>query len=108
MADAAKSDGTGKNAEEKVCFVISPIHDRDTDVRKRSDQTIRHLIDPVVKEFGYDVKRSDGETRAGFITTQVIRRLVEAPLVIADLTDHNPNVFYELAIRHASRSPSSN
>lgn len=31
--------------------------------------------------------------------------LVEARLVIADLTDHNPNVFYELAVRHAMKKP---
>jgi hypothetical protein len=39
------------------------------------------------------------------ITSQVIQHIVEDPLVIADLTDRNPNVFYELAIRHAIRKP---
>jgi hypothetical protein len=37
------------------------------------------------------------------ITSQVIQHLIDDPLVIADLTDHNANVFYELAIRHAVR-----
>jgi len=35
----------------------------------------------------------------------VIQRIVDDPLVIADLTDRNPNVFYELAVRHALRKP---
>ena len=39
------------------------------------------------------------------ITSQVIQTIVDAPLVLADLTDQNPNVFYELAIRHAIRKP---
>jgi hypothetical protein len=39
------------------------------------------------------------------ISNQVIQRLVNDALVIADLTDKNPNVFYELAIRHATRKP---
>ena len=39
------------------------------------------------------------------ITAQVIQHIVEVPLVIADLTDQNPNVFYELVIRHGIRKP---
>lgn len=39
------------------------------------------------------------------ITVQVIQRIIEAPLVIADLTESNANVFYELAIRHATGKP---
>lgn len=39
------------------------------------------------------------------IASQVIQYVVEAPLVVADLTGRNPNVFYELALRHALRKP---
>jgi hypothetical protein len=39
------------------------------------------------------------------ITSQVIQHIVDDPLVVADLTERNPNVFYELAIRHAIRKP---
>jgi len=39
------------------------------------------------------------------ITSQVIQRIVDDSLVVADLTERNPNVFYELAIRHAIRKP---
>jgi hypothetical protein len=39
------------------------------------------------------------------ITRQVIEFIVRSRLVIADLSFHNPNVFYELALRHATRMP---
>src|SRR5699024_2807635 len=43
--------------------------------------------------------------KPGIITSQVIRHVVSDPLVIADLSETNPNVFYELAIRHAIKKP---
>ena len=49
--------------------------------------------------------RADKISTPGLITSQVIDHLVRAPLVIADLSFGNPNVFYELALRHASRKP---
>jgi hypothetical protein len=41
----------------------------------------------------------------GIITSQIIERVVEDDLVVADLTGANANVFYELALRHAVRKP---
>jgi hypothetical protein len=41
----------------------------------------------------------------GLITSQVIQRIVDDPLVVADLTESNPNVFYEMALRHAVKKP---
>lgn len=92
-------------AKEKVCFVIAPIGEPDSEVRRRSDQILKHVITPAAKECGYDPIRADQISEPGIITTQVIQHIVEDPLVIADLTDRNPNVFYELAIRHAIKKP---
>lgn len=54
---------------------------------------------------GYEVIRADKISEPGIITTQIIEHIVDAALVIADLTEKNPNVFYELALRHAIRKP---
>jgi hypothetical protein len=62
-------------------------------------------VAPVVEARGYEAVRSDHMTRPGLITSQVLQEVAEAALVVADLTGHNPNVFYELAIRHATRQP---
>jgi hypothetical protein len=92
-------------SEEKICFVIAPIGEPESDTRKRSDQILEYVITPAVNECGYDPIRADKISEPGIITTQVIQHIVEDPLVIADLTGQNPNVFYELAIRHALRKP---
>jgi hypothetical protein len=89
----------------KRCFVIAPIGDPNSDTRKRSDQVLKHIIRPAAMECGYGAIRADEISEPGIITSQVIQRIIEDPLVIADLTDRNPNVFYELALRHAIKRP---
>jgi hypothetical protein len=109
MAAKAKTKAKAKPAEaaapKPVCFVISPIGEPKSETALRADQTIRHLIRPAAEAQGFEVLRADGEKRPGVITTHIIERLVDSPLVIADLTESNANVFYELAIRHATRKP---
>ena len=90
---------------KKTCFVISPIGIDGSDVRRRADQILRHVIVPAAEAAGFAAMRADQISEPGLITTQVIQHIVEDPLVIADLTGSNPNVFYELAIRHAIRKP---
>ncbi len=91
--------------DKKVCFVISPIGEEDSDIRKRSDQVLKHIITGPVEQLGYEVVRADKIAEPGIITHQIIQHIVDADLVVADLTDRNPNVFYELALRHAIRKP---
>lgn len=85
---------------ERVAFVISPIGDPGSHERKRADQILNHIIEPVVSELGYKAVRADTISKPGVITSQIISHLLNDPLVIADLTGQNPNVFYELAVRH--------
>ena len=92
-------------AEGKNCFVIAPIGESDSDTRKRSDQVLKHVIMPAVASLGYEAVRADQIEKPGIITSQVIQHIINDSLVIADLTEYNPNVFYELAIRHALRKP---
>ncbi len=90
---------------ENACFVIAPIGEPESETRKRSDQILKHVISPAAVECGYSATRADQISEPGMITSQVIQHIVDDPLVIADLTERNPNVFYELAIRHAIRKP---
>lgn len=98
-------DSGGPSKIDKICFVIAPIGEEDTSERKRSDEVLKYVISPVAEQQGYRAVRADNISLPGVITTQVIEHLLNDPLVVADLTDSNPNVFYELAVRHATRKP---
>ena len=89
----------------KTCFIISPIGSETSETRIYFDKVRRHIIEPVVSELGYSTIRADEIPKPGTITKQIIEHLVNDDLVIADLTLKNPNVFYELAVRHAVGKP---
>ena len=90
---------------KKYCFIISPIGEMDSDIRKRSDQVLKHIIGPAVEQCNYETIRADLISEPGLITTQIIQHIIEDPLVVADLSGKNPNVYYELALRHAIKRP---
>ena len=90
---------------DQICFVISPIGESGSDSRKRSDQILNHIIKPAVEQAGLTAVRSDHLPSSGIITSQIIRHIINDRIIVADLTDQNPNVFYELALRHAFRKP---
>jgi len=91
--------------DNKECFVISPIGEKESKTRQRSDKVLEYVIEGAIEEYGYTPVRADEISEPGIITTQIIERIIKSPLVIADLTNHNANVFYELAVRHAARNP---
>lgn len=67
------------------------------------DDVYNSLLCPALKTAQFDVQRADDETVAGDIRTQVLFELVTADVVVADVSAANPNVFYELGIRHGVR-----
>ena len=62
------------------------------------------LIRPALEKAGLDVIRADQEQRAGDIREDMFQELLMADLVLVDLTIDNPNVWYELGVRHALRA----
>lgn len=65
------------------------------------------MIAPAVVQADSEFRcvRADDIRQSGNIVRDIVTHLVEADLVIADLTDQNPNVFYELGVRHALSRP---
>ena len=90
---------------EKICFIVTAIGESGTPTRERSDNVYRYLIAPVCEELGYKPVRVDHVNAVDNINETVINYLKTAPMVVADMTDHNPNAFYELGFRQALELP---
>jgi hypothetical protein len=69
-------------------------------------EVLRSIITPAAasKECGFNVKTANRQG-SDMIQATIINSLVEADLVIADLTEHNPNVLFELGVRMAQEKP---
>ncbi len=68
------------------------------------NKVYEEYIKPALKGEGFEVFRADEEMRAGEIRTDMFQELLLADLVVVDLSIDNPNVWYELGVRHALRS----
>jgi hypothetical protein len=90
-------------------FVVGPIGDRDDPhgsprrvIFEEAIQVLEQVIEPACIALGLDVIRADQISRTGEIPEQIFRQLRDAHIVIADLTGANPNVMYELGLRHTT------
>jgi class 3 adenylate cyclase len=92
-------------ALESELFFIAPIGEEGSEERVRSDGVFEVVVGGAAGRLGLSAIRADRLAESGLITTQIIRHLLYAKAAVADLTGKNPNVFYELAIRHAFRLP---
>lgn len=94
-------------APNKLCFVVSPIGAPGGPERNHADWLLKGIIEPVFSEHfkEFRVERADKINVPGMINSQVINRLLDANLVIADMSFLNANAFYEMGIRHMKQAP---
>lgn len=97
----------GEKFNEKKCFIITPIGGDKTDIRRSADGVINSVIRPLLESnFKFaDVKAAHEINSSGSINNQIMNRILEDDLVIANLSGVNPNVMYEIAVRHATMKP---
>ncbi|MCT4628820.1 tetratricopeptide repeat-containing protein [Winogradskyella sp.] len=91
---------------KKICFVImgygkktDPLSGKTYDL----NITYNKIIKPAVKKAGFTCIRSDEIIESGIIDKNMYALLIQADLVIADITTFNFNATYELGIRHGAK-----
>jgi hypothetical protein len=67
------------------------------------DMTYKNVIKPAVEAANVECIRADEITHAGVIDVPMYERILEADLVVADISTGNRNAIYELGVRHALR-----
>ena len=111
MAFEGKSQGESRPAETegktqtgRRCFVILPYPAGDEAAAGPDfDAVYEDLIRPVIEDLNLDIIRADRVSRSGLIHKEMIENLLEADVVIADVTLGSPDVFFELGIRQTAR-----
>lgn len=91
------------------CFVLMPFGKKSDDSGRSIDfdQIYDRIIGPGVQHADLEPIRADEEVVGGFIHKPMFERLMLCDYAVADLTTANPNVFYELGIRHGIRPHST-
>lgn len=86
-------------------FVIMPFVERDSKhAQGFFAEVLRSLITPAAKDSGFTVRTANRQG-SDVIQSTIVNDLLEADLVVADLTEHNPNVMFELGMRMAEDKP---
>lgn len=88
---------------KKLCFVIMGFG-RKTDLSTGKtldlDKTYKNIIKPAAEKAGFMCVRADEIQDSGLIDKSMYALLMQADLVVADISTYNPNAIYELGIRH--------
>jgi CheY-like chemotaxis protein len=91
--------------EAKLCFVIMPFSATDSCSEAEWTEIFERVIKPAVEKSGYNYKCERANIHFGSIIWEILDKLNRSELVLADITDRNANVLYELGVRHALGGP---
>lgn len=91
---------------KKKCFVITPIGEENSLIRRDIDGLLESVIQPIFKELNIcEPEVSYKSVIPGSISKSIIHSIYSSDFIIANLTGLNPNVMYELGFAHSARKP---
>lgn len=93
-----KEQGSSKT---KTCFVIMPISDHPDYAPGHFKRVYEYILKPACKKAGYEAIRADDTVKTNDIVSDIIKKIIDSDMAICDMSSRNPNVFYELGLRHA-------
>lgn len=64
-----------------------------------------HVLKPAISQAGFTPIRADDAVKTDYIVVGIIQQIVASEMVLCDFSARNPNVMYELGIRHAFNKP---
>lgn len=82
-----------------------PISDVDSHDNGRFRRVFEDIISPACDESGYSPQLASDVKETNLIHLDILKKLIEAPIAICDLSTRNPNVLFELGIRQAFDKP---
>lgn len=91
--------------DNKDCFVIMPISDADGYEKGHFLRVYEDIVKPAVEAAEFTPRRADEVKETNFIHLDILKKLIDAPIAICDLSSRNPNVLFELGIRQAFDKP---
>lgn len=94
---------TEKNKTE--CFVIMPISSQIGYEEGHFQLVYEDIIQPSIEATGMSSYRADETNNTNLIHLDILRRVIETPIAVCDMSSKNPNVFYELGMRQAFDMP---
>ena len=81
-----------------ICFVMMPFGEW-------YDRYYQEIYVPAIRDAGFEPVRADELFSTGSVVEQIWEQIEKSKVLLAELTDKNANVFYELGLAHAARKP---
>lgn len=89
----------------KSCFVIMPIADCEGYEKGHFAHVYNDIIKPAIEKTEFVAIRADEVKETNLIHLDILKKLIDAPIAVCDLSTRNPNVLFELGIRQAFDKP---